>query len=898
MLGPLEAWADGQRVRVGGARAEKLLAALALELDRAVPVDRLVDVLWDDDPPATASRQVQNTAAALRRLLSEVAPGELLVTDGPGYRLASGGVRVDTQVFFDCLALARDAVAVGELAKTVEELRCALNLWRGPALAGIGSHLLAGAAVELDERRLSTLEHCVELELELGRHRELIGELSALVASHPLRERFTAQLMLALYRGGRAGDALDACRRLRIQLADELGLDAGPELRRLESAILRADPALEVTLEIGRSAAPPPRQLPADIPAFVGREPLLDSLLPTGNLVITAIDGTAGVGKTALAVRFAHRIADRFPDGQLYVDLRGFDPAAAPLPPGVVLGQFLRALGSHRVPSDLDERASLYRTLLADKRMLILLDNAASTEQVRPLLPGSPTCLVLTTSRDRLTGLVIKHGARRLTVDLLTPDEAVLLLRQTVGTARVDHEPGAATELAELAARLPLALRIVAERANQLPDAPLAELAAELRAERSGLDALDTDEANLRTAFSYSYRALDPATASMFRLLGLGRFRDIGIPACSALTGQSTSDTRHQLRALARANLLTEHPPGRYAFHDLLRAYARELTGVLDGEPTRRSAIHRVLDFYLHTAYNAYLRLTRLNWPIPLERPDPGVRPLVFADYHQALAWCETERDNLLAATECAASQGFPSHAWQLPCALWEFYYLRKYWADWVTGHESALTAASQLGDRRAEARVLNGLGAAHGDQGQLDLARAYYRQSIDAALETGDRYGEAVARHNLGNVYRQEGRHSDALAHYQHALTIDRAVGERNGEGIVLACIADCYRALARYPEALANYQAAIAIHRANDEPRGQANALHGIAEVYRELGRTEPALDHYQRALALRRTTHDTWGTAATLNSLATLHNDTGEPAIAHQHQQEAGTLLGTIT
>jgi DNA-binding SARP family transcriptional activator len=872
VLGPVEVWARGERVPLGGPRATKLLAALALEAGRAVPLARLVDVLWDEDPPATASRQARNTAGALRRVL-----GDVLVTDGPGYRLAAGGLRIDAEVFADRLVLARDAVAVGETAKAASELRDALGLWRGPALAGLDSRVLGSAALELDEHRLATLEECLGLELDLGLHRELVAELSAAVAEHPLRERFSSLLMLALHRGGRSGEALVVYQRFRARLAEELGLDPSPELRRLESAILRADPSLQPA---GSLVAVVPRQLPADTPVFAGRASVLESLPRTG--VIT-IDGPPGVGKTTLAVRFAHRVAGQFPDGQLYADLRGFDPAAAPLPPAAVLARFLRALGADPVPADLDEQAALYRTLLADKRVLIVLDNAAGADQVRPLLPASG--LVVVTSRNRLSGLVAGHGAHRITLDLLTSAESVELLRQILGPQRIDREPDAVAVLIERAARLPLALRILGERAHRLVSAPLAELVAELGAERARLDALDTGDGsatNVRAVFSHSYRALDAPVARMFRLLALAPGRDIAVSAAAALTGQSTSDTRAQLDTLTAASLLSEPSPGRFTMHDLLRDYAREL--VADAE-----ALARVLDFYLHTAYNANLRLARLRWPLQLT--PTAVTPLTFDDHQRALAWCDAERENLLAATESAAAAGFDRHAWQLPCLLWEYYYLRKHWADWVGTHEIGLAAARHLGDRSAEARVLNGLGAALGDQGLVPAARSHYEDSLRAARAAGDDYTEAVALHNLGIVHRTLGEHRDALRYFGEALDIDQRVGEPNGEAIVLSAMAGCYLALGQHTEALDHYRRALRLH---PSARAEAQARHGIGECHHDLGRHAEALESYRDALALREAADDLWGTATTLTSLGRLYRDTGDVSLARDCWRQAHSLF----
>ncbi|HEV8562190.1 MAG TPA: BTAD domain-containing putative transcriptional regulator [Actinophytocola sp.] len=797
LLGPLEVWSGGRYIELRGGRAHKLLAALALEPDRTVPIGRLVDVLWDDDPPATAVRQVRNIAAAVRRLLDRP---DVLLTDRSGYRLRTANLLLDTEIFDEQLTLAGDAVAAGDLEKAADALRSALDLWQGNALAGIRSRILASAAIRLDERRLGAVEDWLELELTLGRHHCLTGELAALVTEHPLRERFTAQLMRALYRKGRVGEALEAYRRLRTRLTAELGLDTGPELRGLQSAILRADPAL--TLPAPRRPAPArpatPRQLPAAPAVFAGRTaPLteLESLLGKENTRagrIVTIDGGAGIGKTALATHFAHRVAERFPDGHIWVNLNGFDPGQHPVPPGTALGRLLRTLGADpaSIPPGLDEQAALYRTLLAGRRVLIVLDNAAGAEQIRPLLPGTRTSLVVITSRNRLPGLTARPGTHRITLGPLTRAEAMTLLRRTIGAERVRTEAGAAADLVELTARVPLALRLTGERAAGQPARRIRDLATELRDERARLDPPATGDraGGLRAVLSHAYRALDVPAATLFRLLGVNPGQDIGLAAAAALAGWSTPDTRRRLEALVAAGLLTEAAPDRYTWHDLLRGYARERAGTVDSTRQRRRAAHQLLDFYLHTAQQANRQLCRRNAPIPLEPPVPGVRPLTFTSHRRAAAWCESERDNLVAAVRFAADQGFHEHAWKLPCLLWEFFNLRKHRADWIATHESGLAAARRLGDRFAESCVLNGLASAHGQSGRHQAALGYYGELlelvthgtalgyVDTVPRIEQEIGEEMVLTNIGECYRNLGRHQDALRHYQRAHAVGKA--------------------------------------------------------------------------------------------------------------------------
>src|SRR5215471_14883940 len=704
LLGPLLVRDGARPVVVSAPRQRVLLAVLLLSAGRVVSAEALAEVLWDGRPPAGARGALHSGVQRLRSALGPAGP-ELIVTRPPGYVIELEGGEFDVRRFGVLAARGRAAAGAGQWAQAAGLLREALGLWRGEALADIPSQVLRereGPALE--DERLQVLAERIDADLRLGRAGEVVAELRQLVVAYPLREHFHAQLMLGLYRAGRQGDALAAFQDVRRVLSGELGVDPGPELQGLHQRILAADPGLllaadgqpldpaaagygqRATGAINAQADPAssgsgqagpagggpgqadpaggpgqeagaepvvPRQLPLAARHFAGRVEALKLLAGLiaeasgadgGNraVVISAIEGTAGIGKTTLAVHFAHQVAERFGDGQLYVNLRGFDPAGPPVDPGEAIRMFLAALGTPpgKIPAGLDAQAGLYRSLLAGKRMLVLLDNARDVDQVRPLLPASPGCLVLVTSRSQLTSLVAAEGAYPLILDVLTDAEAQELLGRRLGPERIAAEAVAAQELVVLCARLPLALSITAARAASAPGLPLAALAADLRDAGGRLDALDAGHgaANVRAVFSWSYQQLDASAARVFRLLGLHLGPDIGIPAAASMTGLPRRQTRAALAGLARAHLLAEPAPGRYAFHDLLRAYAAERAHSDDSEDDRRAATHRMLDHYLHTAYPAAMLVFPTRKPITLAALQPGVEPERVVGNEQALA--------------------------------------------------------------------------------------------------------------------------------------------------------------------------------------------------------------------------------------------------------------------
>jgi DNA-binding SARP family transcriptional activator/Flp pilus assembly protein TadD len=876
---------DGDSViGVPAARQRVLLAALLVRAGAVVPADALVEVMWDGVPPDGAVTTLRSHVSRLRRALGPAA-GSRVVTRYPGYLIEAGEEEVDLLRFRWLCREGGAAVHAGEWTRAWQVLTDGLGLWRGEPLADVPSELLRRDQVPgLEELRLQAVEWRIDAGLQLGRHGELVAELQALVVRHRLRERFHAQLMLALVRCGRQAEALDAYQSARGVLVEELGTEPGAELRDLHQRILTADPALA-----GPQAGTPgrdhpaavPRELPAPVPGFVGREGELAALTglldraddQTSAVVISAIGGTAGVGKTALAMHWAHRAADRFPDGQLYVNLRGYDPDR-PVPAADALAGFLRALGvpGQDIPAEEDERAARYRSLLAGKKMLVVLDNAATVEQVRPLLPGSPACAVLITSRDSLAGLVARDGATRLDLDLLPLADAVSLLRALVGT-RVDDDPHAAAVLATQCCRLPLALRVAAELAVGRPAVPLAELTGELADQPKRLDLLDADgdaRTAVRAVFSWSYRGLDADAARAFRLAGLHPGSDFDSYAAAALTAATLDQARRALDVLARAHLVQPAAPGRHGLHDLLRAYARELADVHDGQSEQRAALTRLFDYYLYTAATATDAL------VPAERhrrprippPDTPVPPV--ADAAAARAWLDPERATLVAVTAHMAEHGWPAYTTRLAATLYRYLDSGGHYPEAMVIYGHARRAAAAAGDRAAEANALTNLGVFYQEQGRYEEAISQYRQALALSRQTGDPAAEARALGNLGITHFLQGRYDQAADYDQQALALFRQTGNQAGEIAALLTLGDIDTQRGHYPQATGRLERALALSRRTGHPYSEARALVMLAMVDLRLGRCQQAAARLRRSLTVSRETGDRACETGVLNSL----------------------------
>ncbi|GGM65555.1 hypothetical protein GCM10011608_58460 [Micromonospora sonchi] len=607
---------------------------------------------------------------------------------------------------------------------------------------------------------------------------------------------------------------------------------------------------------------PPPRQLPGDVRGFVNRVDELRSLdrLLTDEAVratLVVICGTAGVGKTALALRWAHAVRQHFPDGQLYANLRGYDPGQ-PSRPEQVLDRFLRALGlpPSAIPADPEDREALYRSRLADRRILVVLDNAATARQVRPLLPGTNGCLVIVTSRTMLSGLVSRDGGRRLALRMLSEDDAVTLLHEVTTGYRADDEAGELAELARLCARLPLALRIAAERAASRPFMPLAELIQDLRDESALWDALTTDDGEeadaVRSVFAWSYRALNASAARLFRLLGLHPGPEFSAPAVAALAGLPVSGIRQPLDALVGAHLLEQSAPGRYQLHDLLRAYAMDQVRHLESDENRRTALVRVLTWYLHTADAALGRSLSFYRTVPLDRPT-DVTPLAFETASTADAWFTAEQDNLVAATRAAADAGLPAIAWRLAVLLRSVFMHRNAFDAWFATARAGLAAARPLQDRRAEAEALESLGKAHFQTRQLTEAEEHHRAALAIRREIGDEHGTAVSINALGLLALRHRRLADALTRFGKSLDIFTRRGDLRWQALLLSNLAETRYELGDLTDAVTLLEQALTVQREIDDRGQEGNSLFFLSMALRESGHTDEARAAIEAALAI---------------------------------------------
>jgi DNA-binding SARP family transcriptional activator len=932
VLGRLEVWDAGRELSCTAAKQRALLAVLLLHANEVVSLDRLIDELWGAAPPRTATVTLQNYVARLRKVLqvqgNHQVFREVLVTRSPGYLLRVDDGEVDRYRFERLATDGRQALAGGHAWRAGEFLRAALSLWRGPAFADVALGPLSRAEADrLDECRISAVEARVEADLQLGRHLELVAELEALVTEHPLRERLHHQLMLALYRSGRQADALAVYHRTRQVLVRELGLEPSPTLQQLERAILRADPALEPVLPTASvlpdeaGARSGPCELPPDIDDFTGRhgavaqvEQLMEEERATA-IVISAIAGKAGVGKTALAVHVAHRLRASFPDGQLHVNLRGAEAQA--LDPAEVLAKFLRSLGleAPAIATGLEARVQQYRARLADRRVLVVLDNAASEAQVRPLLAGSPGCAALVTSRSLLSGL---EAAHLLALDVLQPNQAVELLAKLTGPGRVAAEPQAAQAIVRLCGYLPLAVRIAGARLQSRPAWRLALLAERLADERRRLDELTTGDLEVRASVALSYQGRNQAERRLFRLLGLLVAPSFPAWVAAALLEAELAEAEGLLERLVDAQLvdiagLDQARQLRYRLHDLLRLFARERLHQEEPVGARGAALERLLDGYLTLA----------------ERADALLEPSGLGHYgrgpaggrqanHAAMAvlerdplsWFEAERSSLVAAVQQAADAGLFQGCWRLAETLPGFLELGVHWDDWQQTQSLALTAARRAGDRDAEGRILGSLGDFYRNQqhiddaiwclqqslgafretgnrrgelqslmslgtvalrqGRFDHASARLEQSLTGFRELGWRSGEAFALYDLSEVHRQQGRLGAAIACAEQSLTLMRAVGDRSWEAPILHRLALAHGLQGWFGKAVALLDESLALARGSGDRHGEAFILHGFGEVHRRHGRLEDAADCLERSLELARATSDRTAEAYALSTL----------------------------
>jgi tetratricopeptide (TPR) repeat protein/DNA-binding SARP family transcriptional activator len=891
-------------------RERCLLALLLLELNRVVPVDRLGELLWDGEPPERARRIVHGHVSRIRAFLADAGAGGNdvdLATVGRGYRLSAQPAIVDAHRF---RTLVEEAREISGLPERMERLQAALALWRGPAMDNAASDWLRQRMCSgLEELRLTAVEELMSGSLALRRERIVLPQLAMVAAEQPGRERLVALHMRALYQAGRKAEALEVYRRARTHLAEQYGLDPGTELRDLNKAIVRdqlAVPAAATgadhpprpasggagTTEPGTSGTVVPRQLPADVIDFLGRGEELERIqalaLDAGHLqsglVIAAIDGLGGVGKTALAVHAAHRVADGFPDGQLFLDLRGFTEKEAPVQPIDALERLLAAVGVHgqQIPPGLDERAGLWRSVLAGRKVLLVLDNAASAAQVGPLLPGRPGCLVIVTSRRRLAGLPVT--VRQLSLDVLPPSDAATLFTRVAGPGRIDHHQlGRVAEVVELCWRLPLALSIAATILQSRPVWTIAHLIDRLRDEHLRLSELADGPRSVTVVLQVSYRQLSPDEQRFYRLLALHPGPDIDTHAAAALTGTTLGRSRRLLDRLLEERLLLELTAGRYGVHDLVRGHACEVVDTVEAEPVREAAVCRLLDYYRQTAATA----AGIAYPHDRDRlpqlpaPDHPVPDL--ADPAGAVQWLDTELPNLLAVADHGAGHGWPGHTVHLSSILSRHLFVRGRYRDAEVLHRNARTLARVTGHRDDELYALNGLGDVLRLQGRWEQAVEHYQRALEIAHATGNRYGESDALNGLGHVHRTRGRYQRAMEHHQQALEIARSTSHHLSQLDALNGLGHVHRAQGRYQQATEHHQQAIEIARSTGHRLGELYALYGLGNTHRLQGRHQQAAEYYQQVLEIARTTGHQLGELYALYGL-------GNSYWARRHYQRA--------
>ncbi|HUR03326.1 MAG TPA: tetratricopeptide repeat protein [Nonomuraea sp.] len=866
ILGSLELWNGGLPVPLTAPKQRALLAILLIKAERPVPVERLVDELWGATPP----RSVESTLHSLISRLRGIGVVTLVREPG-GYRLGLAGATLDARVFEWLAVEARELAEAGQLEHAARRFREALDLWRAPALADAPeSPMIEAERARLDGLRLAVFEEYADTLAGLGRHAQVAGELRALLAEHPLRESLWARMIVALDRSGQTREALAAYGEARRVLAEELGLDPGSELRRLQAGILRRENERE-------ARGPISPQLPPDLAQFTGRGTALrelTALMQTEPGTVAVISGMPGVGKSAFAVHWAHRMAKRFPDGQIFIDLRGHRPQEA-ITPRKALDRFVRALGMppEQVPAGEDELATAYRTLLDGRRVLVVLDNAADPAQVEPLLPGTDGCLALVTSRNRLSGLALHHVTRTIDLDILAEPEAVALLAAVIGP-RAGAEPDAVAELADQCGQLPLALRIAAAHLAGHPHRRVATYLADLT-ERGRLSTLclgDVPATAVRATFDLSYQALAEADQIAFRRLGLMPGPDFTAQSLAAMLDVSAAQARTHLDALRAASLIHPHRSRllqeRYQLHDLLLDYARHRAQAEDAPPIREESVRRLLEWYLTID-----------------------DPLVLQDEHE----------NMMAGTRHAAEHGMDA-VWRLPAALAQPLRLRHCLTDTAELHTLAATAAEQAGRHREAAVAHHNLGAVLEHLGRYPEALAEHRRTLEIYGQLKDRHGMGTALRSIGTVSWLLGRYAEALTDLQEARRLLEGAGADDAVGQTLNMLGIVLRNLGRLEEAVTHYERALAIHQRTDDLQGEANTLNNLGVAREAQDRHAEALDLYRKALALRRAAGSRKGEARALNNIGLVEAKLGRLEPAREHllaalasHRETGDLKG---
>ncbi|MFG2040022.1 BTAD domain-containing putative transcriptional regulator [Dactylosporangium sp. NPDC048998] len=931
ILGPVEVSVDGRSLQLGGPRTHSALAALCLEAGRMVPTDRLIEVLWDENPPATARSQVQICVSTLRRVFAAAASaGPLVVieTRPPGYALMLTGARLDAQQFEEQAAQATKLAADGELHEAAALFRSALELWRGPPLAGLTGPILRASAYHLEERRLAVLERRIEVDLRLGRHAELVGELGELIVQHPLHEWFYGALMTALHRSGRRAKALDVYRQARAVLVDELGLEPGAELRRIEQLVLAGAPGGPAAPEPPRERAgmsvpavedPPraarprpvaPNQLPLDTADFTGRAAEVARVTSavtgatgrsaTRQPAIVAISGPGGVGKSALALHVAHSLRDAFPDGTLYANL---SDGTWPVHPVEILGRFLRALGVNglAIPGGVDALGEIYRDLISDRRMLILLDSATDETQVLPLLPGNEPAAVIVTSRQRLTAL---PGAEHVLLDVLPPEPSVDLLAAVVGATRASRDDAALTELASLCGGLPLALRIAGARLASRPHWKPSRLIGRMRDETRRLDELEHGALGVRASIAVSYSGLGPDAQRLLRLLACLDAPEFGAWTAAALLDVALDDAEDLVDDLVGAHLLavlTETPdlPVRFRLLNLVRVFARERAQSEEPDEQRAAAVRRALAGWLYLAEEAHRREyggqytvlhgTEPRWVVP--------KSATATLLEQPLGWLEAERQALTAALRQAVRNCWDELAWDLALTLVTLFEGRSYLADWRESAELALALVRQMDNRRGMAAMQYALGALHIVEQRYADAGDRLRQALDGFTACDDHHGRGLVLRNLAFLDRIAGRPDLARLGYEQALPILREAGDQIAVAHVLSSLAALRLDAGDANQAQKMLDDALVIAQIAGSRRVEGQILFRLGEVYLRRDELDRGAEAFHQVLRLTRDHRDRLGEAYALLGLGRIRHREGRHGAAETALSQVLQLAGEL-
>jgi DNA-binding SARP family transcriptional activator/tetratricopeptide (TPR) repeat protein len=905
ILGPIELVAGRRSVKIGGPREHIVLATLALKANRVTSVEQLIDAVWGDYPPSTARGQIQGCISGLRKLFTGAGLPDAIKTQSSGYMLSLCDDDLDSEKFGKLVAQAHRQTADKQVVEAAATLREALELWRGRALDGVQSEFVRRGAALLEDARLAAVEERVRLDLELGRHEEIAVELRALVAEYPLRERLYGFLMLALYRSGRQAEALEVCRGARATLIAELGIEPCQELQDLERAVLNRDPSLDLPSAPASDASAPaeksaasPRQLPASVADFIGRR---DQIAEVRRILsdhkrsatapyavpIIALSGRGGIGKSTLALRVAHELGEAYPDGHLYVDLQG---TVGEDRTTMLLARFLRALGVTVIPEDLAERAEMYRSRLANLRLLLVLDDVTSEEQVTPLLPGSPSCAVIVTSRSRL----YLSGAHWVDVQAFDNDMSMELLARIVGRERLEAEPDCTADVIRYCGGLPLALRIAGARLASRPHWRIAELSRRLKNEVRRLDELSHHGLELRSSIGLTYRGLPEPAKRLFRLLGLIDAPDFPGWTAAALLDTDLAPGEDTLERLVDAQMLetTQAPDGglRYRFHSLIRVYARERLMETETDAERQDALGRVLGAWLALAEMAHRKeyggdFTILHGTAPRPTADWVTDEIVECP----MDWLENERAALVAAIKQAGAAGMDELCWDLALTAVSLFEVRGYLDDWRETAELANRVSTEAGNRTGQGATLYSLGSLHMFQRRLKEADQLFAAALEIFVADGNVHGEALVLRNAAMVDRLQGNFETMLTKLENALGKMRAVGDAIGESNILCSLAKFRIDEGDVEEARRMLSEAMTLCQGARYLRGEAQVASRFAELYLRTGQVMLARTTLHGVLRTVRQIGDRIGEAHALYGLGTVRRregrlDSAEATLVH--------------